>query len=220
MAWGLLSPSGFGDFWPLVDYVGREEALQNYFDNEMPAEEKVAYPFFSHYRSSTSRKFTDDKGPLKPHEAPKVFKADRTLNNLASLIKLNDRMIAVDQPLKDLIEQFEPGLHQFWPITIQMPKGQVCPKQFYGFRIARFLDAFRPDQSAAGSWRESLGSYAADDTKKGMSGIAFSKAEIGTSHVWREKKLIRPAIFLSDELQAAIAAAGLRLFKHYPVKEV
>lgn len=68
------------------------------------------------------------------------------------MIKLNERLLAVGGTLKEIIEEFDPGLHQFWPITIIMPKGKEYPTPYCGMVVRRFLDRFRPEHSDQGSW--------------------------------------------------------------------
>jgi hypothetical protein len=48
----------------------------------------------------------------------------------------------------------------------------------------------------------------------------MSSEVIGGAHLWRERILDRPRICLSDELEDAIAKAGLRMMKHYKMKSV
>lgn len=48
----------------------------------------------------------------------------------------------------------------------------------------------------------------------------MSLEAIGGAHLWRERTLTEPSICLSDELQDAIAMAGLRLMKHWKMKSV
>ena len=139
MVWGIEMPGSFGDFFPDGEYVGYDERLKAYYDNEMSDAEKAAMGMQDRLLLSRfSTKFTADKGPLKPHDCPKEFKTITSYKSLASLIKLNERLPAVDRNLKDSIERLEPGVHQFWPIKITMPKDKEYPVQYYGMVIRRF----------------------------------------------------------------------------------
>ena len=111
-------------------------------------------------------------------------------------------------------------MHQFWPITISMPREKTFPEPYYGMRIGQFLESFCPEQSAENSFEQRKTHYYSSDTKEKTSGLAFSSAEIGARHLWREKKLSIPNIFMSDALQAKIAAKGLQLPKHFQAKVV
>lgn len=153
MAWGSVEPGSFGDFFPNGNYVGWKEQLRDYYQNEMSSAEKAEMEMEERILfSKFSGKFTKDRGPLKPQERPTEFRTVATHKSLASLIILNSRLLAVDASLKEVIETLEPGVHQFWPIRITMPKGKEYPVQYYGMVIRRFLDSFLPDQSESGSW--------------------------------------------------------------------
>src|SRR5262245_43743289 len=75
MVGGVVQPGGLGDFFPNGDYVGWEEGIKRYFDEEMSAGQRAAFGN-SHinYRYEISRKFTEDRGPLEPHECPLEFR--------------------------------------------------------------------------------------------------------------------------------------------------
>lgn len=54
----------------------------------------------------------------------------------------------VSQPIKDLIETFEPGLHQFIPFKIEWgPASARKLEQYYTVKIYRWVDATNVDKS-------------------------------------------------------------------------
>lgn len=228
MAWALVNPQGIGDYFPSGDYVGRKEQLDHYYENEMSdaqkkemgIEEKISYHEFG-------KKYFSDLGPLAPGEMPQHFGVFKNYKTLGSLIQLNYRLHAVDETLKSIITRLEPDVHQFWPIRITLPKGQDYPVPYYGMVIRRFLNSFVVEKSAPGSWRKLGGGdhrvlyvpYSAN--KACCAGLALSQAAIGDAHLWRETMLDPgPNIFFSDTLQAEIKSAGLRITRHYKLKDV
>lgn len=234
MVWVLIDPSGFGDFFPEGDYVGWTERLVEHAETTMSPQKKAEYfNFPASYVHEVAEKFVREVGtqagdapivkPLEPHEQPEWFETVKPYSNLGSLIGLNDRLLAVEEALKDIIERLEPGVHMFWPITITMPKGRVYPKPYYGMVIGRFLDSFVPEMSVEGSYEKSRGydSYSAFiPTKKYVSGLAFSRVKIGNACLWRERRLYYPDICFSDRLHAEITKAGLRIPKHIRAREI
>jgi hypothetical protein len=89
--------------------------------------------------------------------------------------------------------------------------------------IGQFLDCFNPAASDEGSWRKEDGyeSYRAYmNENRYISGLAFSRGAIGDAHLWRERKVKSPEIYLSDRLKSACTEAGLRLPRSYRMKEV
>ena len=222
MVWGLVRPSGFGDFFPGGDYVGWNEKLKQYYDNEMSEAEKAEMGISERILySKFSNKFAKDAGPLKLHECPTEFRTVVTYKSLGSFIKLTNRLMAVDEPLKEIIEALEPDVHQFWPIRITMPKDKEYPVPYYGLVIRRFLDSFVPEQSVKEAWREMDGSYFVRmPSRQTYSGLAMSQAAIGNVHLWRERNLLNPEVLFSDALQAEIDRRALRIPKHYRLKVV
>jgi hypothetical protein len=110
--WGLVEPSDFGDFFPDGDYVGWEEGIKRYFDEEMSAEQRAAFDNWDvSYRGEVASKFTEDRGRLEPHERPLEFRIMEAPKSLGSLLLLTDRLRAVDVALQEIIERLEPGVH-------------------------------------------------------------------------------------------------------------
>ncbi len=242
MVWGMNLPKGFGEFWPSGDFEGWDERLTDYYYEQPPEVQKELFdypegPFSAElqYPFYVSKKMICEVGtkvrlefPLitavLPEEAPTSFVTRKSHKKLGSLIMFNNRIIAADEELKALIERLEPDVHQFFPIEIIMPKGVVFPKKYYTLVIGQYLDSFVPEKSKADSFTESNvkpGFYKHEENKKGVNGIALSKAKFGEAHLWRERHLGGEWLTcFSDELITEIEAAGLRLPKHYQMKEV
>ena len=226
MTWGMFRPAADNDFWPNGDFVGYKEALEYYYHNEMTDEEKAEMDMGDRFLfSKFGRKFLKNLGPLQEIEQPKEFRTKRTYKTLGSLISLLDQKLAVDEALKEIIERLEPGVHQFWPMKITMPKGKAFPAPYFGMVIHNHLEAFCPSESDAESLVHRKTKYsdhyhAKDRKKASMAGIAISREAAGAAHLWREENLMSPDIFLSDALQAEIEKAGLRLPKMFKLKDV
>ena len=221
MVWGVVEPDSFGDFFPNCDFVGWKEETQRYFWEEMSAEQRATFGN-SHidYRAEVARKFTEDMGPLEPQERPSEFRMMEERKSLASLILLNGRLLAVDSTLKEIVETLEPGVHQFWPLRITLPKGQEYAGAYYGMVIRRFLDSFVPEQSDA---RQAEGSelfHAKGPTKKDYGNLTILNSVSAGAHLWRERRLSIPDVFLSDDLQAEITRRGLRIPRHHQLKGI
>ena len=224
MVWCLKEPSGFGQFFLEGDYVGWQERLTQYYLEEMSDEEKANYNKndVPDYIFQVACRFTMDRGPLKPHECPTEFQVQFSrAKSFGSLVKLTSKLLTVDEALKTIIETLDPGVHQFWPIEIKLPRGKPFPRQFYGLRIGRFLDSFSPEKSDKDAWWERKGRYYAENkTKAYFNRLALSSEAFGDAHLWRETRLQEPEICFSDSLKEAVDDAGLRLPKHYKMKEV
>ncbi|MDZ4086060.1 MAG: hypothetical protein U1E69_04580 [Tabrizicola sp.] len=230
MVWGVVVPSSFGDFRPEGNFVGWEERLDAYYHKELAdGPLKAHMPRASFYRSGVLRKFLYELGDLMPdglrverplpHEWPEEYRTAKTHDKLGSLIEI-DGFLAVDERLKALIEAIEPGVHDFRPIRITMPRGKDYPVPYHVLLIGQFRDSFRPELSTDGAWYGKPGDYTVHDEKKAFAGSAMSSEATVGLHLWRERNLDRPEFCLSDGLQDVIAKAGLRMMKHYKMKSV
>ena len=239
MVWGLEEPSGFGIYFPHGDYPGWKERLEAYWRNEMSEEERkrIQAPYPNDYNYYATRKFSREIGasihldgpvmltPLLPNECPWEFRAEKTVRELGSLLKLKSMLLAVDEPLKALIVGLEPGRHQFWPLRITGPNGADYPVRYYAMVVHRYLDSFRPEQSTPGCWTKSDSQtldwyYSRGDLKASYAGLALEESAIAGAHIWYERRLRSPNLFISDTLQAEIKRAGLKVWKHYRMKSV
>lgn len=159
--------------------------------------------------------------PVEPHEAPQSYTTEKSYQALGSFIQLSGLAMAVDEPLKEIIERLEPGVHQFFPIEIRMPRGKLYPTQYYTVVIGQYLDSFSPENSDEYAFRENgKYGYIHERNKAGVIGLAFSKSAFGNAHLWRERCFRQILFCFSDELQAEIIGAGLRVPKHYKMMEV
>lgn len=223
MVWGWVWPNSFGDYFPNGDFVGWDEGIKRHFDEELSAEQRASFDNWDvAYREVVSRKFSQNLGSLAPHERPSEFRLMEKPKSLGSIINTVDRLLAVDTALHEIIERLEPGVHQFWPLRITTRTGAEYPVAFYGLVIGRYLDSFVPEQSTG--LRESEGrpkTYSAiHPTKKAYSELTVSKSAVAGTHLWRELRLLSPALFFSDELQSEIARHGLRIGKCHQLKAV
>jgi hypothetical protein len=233
MVWGMASPGRFGDFFPDGDYVGWKEELVAYFNNRMPTEKKALFdpPHVASYIYYAAENLISEPGlkrpdlppfsPIAAHEAPKRFVTEKQYASLGSLIILTGQILAVDAPLKEIIERFEPDAHHFFPIEIVMPKKAVYPKQYFVMAIGSYLDSFSPERSDPASWENRIEGYCSfEEEKKLMSGLALTKQIFGAAQLWRERRMLNHLICFSDQLMTEVARAGLRLPKHCKLKEI
>jgi hypothetical protein len=243
MVWGMTLPNGFGEFWPSGDFEclnkfegGKwSKRLRLHYLEQTPDDQRrlyhceglsagevaATYPFYA------MEKFTSEPGavrkslpltPIQKHESPHSFDTEKGQKELGSLIMLNSKILAVDDVLKSVIDQLEPGVHQFYPIEIKMPRGILYPKQYYTLVIGQYFDAFSVDDSKP----ESISRHASGAIYKPFpsNGLAVRKAVFGNAHLWRDRSFGEELTCFSDELKVEIDKAGLRLPKHYKLKEV
>lgn len=217
MVWGLRMPSTFGMFSPSGELVGRDQQLEKHFNEELTESERQTFHNrFVSYRRSVSDKFTKNLGPLLPHEQPTELRTDRRFKVIAALIELPNRLLAVDQDLKELIEELEPDVHQFWKIRITNKSGQEYERNFYGMIVRQFLDAFLEQGSSVDAWRMDSGWPWIQKEKYGE--IRISEEVVSDAHLWRDSRLYGLDIYVSDQLHEKICERGLKVPKQHEMK--
>lgn len=236
MVWGIEQPKSLGEFFPdgnleggrwpgrMMGHFHRQPAdvQKALFDVPMdPLDAMQAYEGFvvDKFRCEAGSRTSPrpEHPPLTPildHELPSSFDTEKTYNSLGSLIGLGDRITAVDAEFKGLVERLEPGTHEFYPIEIRMPKGQVFPKPLHILVVGQHFDSFVPEKSIGEPYSEIPNSGGKLEVKSGPNSrvpdLAFAQSIFGSAHLWRERRFGEWLTCLSDVLVAEIRKAGLR----------
>lgn len=222
MVWALRDPSTFGQFFPDGEYVGYDEVIDTEFTKLSPEKRREYDNHIVTFQYRISQKFTKQRGELTEFEKPRIFKLVREHKNLASLILLNDRLTAVDQAMKEVIEHLEPDTHQLWPLDIRKKNGRPWPNKYYGLVIRHFKDSFLPEQSDASAFEVNSDGIVnvVPPYEKSAPMIGLSRQIIGDSHLWRELTISRLHIFMSDKMKEEINRLKLKTPKLINLKEV
>lgn len=231
MAWAIVGPSGFGKYFPRNDFVGWEDHLQGRLKNLAPEVKETLNGSVADYCYRVSEAFKMEvKNPSRPNshvrmpsidELPQEVQLEGTYTDLAAMFMVRSGMLVVEERLRKIIETLEPGVHFFWPVRLTTTKGRAAPNLYFGLIIGRFLESFdleaTPADSVPGTDYQRQVSM---PIKKVIETLVLRADQIGHAHLWRERRLIRPEIFLSDTLQAEIARANLSIPKHFRLKEI
>lgn len=234
MVWALEMPSAFGEFVPRGDFRGYEELLYAYFNAEHPLDgDGVPYRAATSYKREVSEKFHSELGvrrthypplgQIQPHEWPAEYVYDKVYKRRAAIIGLPNRLRAVEDGFREVIERLEPGVHQFRPIRLVLPKGVDHPIQHHMMVVGRYLSSFRLDQSDPACLRnvhESGWAAVYGSEKQYYAGVAMAQSDIGSAHFWHERNLGGPDFCVSDLLMEEVGKAGLRLPAHFRMKSV
>ena len=198
MVWGVLEPSGFGQFFPHGEFENEKS-----FDPE-------------------ADKYTLDLGPVSEAMQPRRFNIERGGRTLAAWIKSVNRLPLVADEVRAAIERVEPDVHQFWPMAVVYPNGDRTAHDYHAMVIRQFRDAVIEEKSEVRKESSPPASrpafYHGDGTKANVKKITLSAERIGSAHLWRDQRLHSPNIFMSDALQSAIAQTGLTIMPHARTK--
>lgn len=116
----------------------------------------------------------------------------------------------VNESFKDIIEEFEPDIHQFFPMEFFDASGKNKIGEGYWMIICQRLDTLHenlcfPPRNAKGFIDRRNPAYA--DREKSLDRIVFSKDKVAGHHVWHDKFL--RGNFFSNPLAQRLVAAQL-----------
>jgi hypothetical protein len=140
---------------------------------------------------------------VKPESLPKVirWKSSRALLDYETAF-----VKTVSNRFRALIEEIEPGVHQFEPITfIAKDRSPLAERWFW--QICNRLDTVHPERTdmVMGNfiWRPN------DDIPKSERvGVVFDIAKLGSAKFWYDKHL-SGGPYLSDDAKVLIESAGM-----------
>lgn len=130
---------------------------------------------------------------------------------------------AVSQRFKDLVEEFEPDVHQFFPLALRDKNGVPLPDNYYIFNCVVSLDAVLVAESGL-SWRsEKIPEGRPESSMSFGSQLVFSRPAIAGHHLWVGDYLSQNlTIYVSDAFYTELRARKIRFFdfKQYPELDI
>ena len=100
----------------------------------------------------------------------------------------------------DILEELEPGVHQFWPMELYIKNEKIGDA--YWLNICNRLDTMHRKLTypfnERGFWKP---------TKDNPGRLVFEVQKIGEHHAWHDK--FRGGTFISEEFAARLQAAGV-----------
>lgn len=224
MAYGFDTSASFGKFFPDAEMPRYWEHLEQQF-KEMSAKGVAAHEFFPQFQSDFRRDFLYGTRAIDNDLIPQDFVLAKPYRALGDMILLG-LGVAVTDSLRSLIEELEPGRHQFKAVKITLPSGEAYPSAYFMLRVLSRLDAFDKDKSDPTCWEKSVRILKIVPPMEDHAyGIALSRSVIADHHIWRgfvsaESGISGFDFYVSDTLKAAIDAAGLIMPPFYQLKEV
>lgn len=135
----------------------------------------------------------------------------------------NNSIMLVSAKFRDLVERFEPSVHQFLPVEMYFSKKDNQPfDTFYWFICCQLIDSLDPEHTTI-PWQgkgydvrredgRRWGSWQIDADAQPPQKAVFSLKAIGDHHLWRDPYWSRGMVRCSNEFCDAIYAGGLTGF--------
>ncbi|MDC7789667.1 hypothetical protein PQJ75_08955 [Rhodoplanes sp. TEM] len=106
----------------------------------------------------------------------------------------------VTEKVKAIIERFEPGVHQFFPVEINSPNGTVLERGRYMLNVTTLVDAIADGKNHSSDPGDPR--YSSPST----CGVPLSvrHRDIAGLHLWRDERIAAEVLFMSTELFDAL----------------
>lgn len=224
MAYGFDASVSFGKFFPDGEFLGYHEQLQDHF-RAMSMNGLTEHRFFTDFRWAHVTNMHGGTEFIANELLPRRYTLFKKYKSLGDMINLGAG-IAISQPLRDLVERFEPGRHQLWPVEIVDHLGRPQWSDYSMLRVLTQLEAFDKERSDPSCWERPVRVVKITAPKETHAhGIALSQSVIGGHHLWRgffsaDSGIAGFDFYVSDKLKSAIEEAKLRTMPFYQLKEV
>ena len=110
------------------------------------------------------------------------------------------QMMLVNDRFKDVIERFEPGIHQFFPLDLVW-KDKTLAQKMHMFNICSRLSTTDRSLSTAEMSRGGM-------LEPSSGSIIFNLTQIGSHHIWIDKHMYA-GVYVSDALHDALIEAKI-----------
>jgi hypothetical protein len=135
---------------------------------------------------------------IKPDNVPTKFEWGGPKNRKLPDALHGRSIVFVSDRLREIIERFEPGVHQFFPIDIIYKSNKELAAKMFFLNICTRLDSVDRDLTTSPfgnvMWRPDKGGT-----------LVFNTDKIGTHHLWHDKHIMH-GWMISDQLHDALVA--------------
>ena len=165
------------------------------------------------------------RGLLKPAEMPDVLPLEKGPKVLPAVFHSDGGIVVCSGELKAILEEFNPGIHQFIPIKVILRNGLDAPGTHFILNVHHTLDAIVDERTKA---RRSDATLPGEPSRHYMflridaespGDVTVNRSKLTSAHLWREKAYPR-LYMMSDALHSRLKAAGMRFFKAIKATEI
>jgi hypothetical protein len=127
----------------------------------------------------------------------------------------------ISSRFKTILEDAEPGIHQFFPVTMKRMDGTPYPDPFYIFHPTRYAPCVLLSRSGISEKIVSRNDMAkVPQYIVHQDEIVISRPAYGERKIFGSLWLEPQALLVTDEVMARIKAANIQNIRTYPVKEL
>ncbi|MEM8692512.1 MAG: DUF1629 domain-containing protein [Pseudomonadota bacterium] len=151
-----------------------------------------------------------------PDEMPKELIVRKPRKTWPDAFETLNGLLVVSGAAKDVIERLDPGLHQFFPLSIRTKRGVVIEGPWFAMNVTERQNSIVIEQS-----RVLVNKRAPDrlcsflwDFKH----VTVDPSKLSGIHFWREARF-RGSLLGSDALLKELKDAGVKFFSSFKAKE-
>ncbi|HMT41744.1 MAG TPA: hypothetical protein PKC48_13450 [Sphingorhabdus sp.] len=117
--------------------------------------------------------------------------------------------LVVSERVREIIERFEPGVHQLLPVDVYRPKADAPIARYYWLVVCNRIDSVDEKKTTfvwTGDKSNERGLWLSEGDESRQ--LVFNKAQIDARHIWRDK-FLAAGVLVSEELMMAFSEAGI-----------
>lgn len=167
---------------------------------------RVLHPDLAHPVVRHRGRAVNSGYPLDPATVPKKFLWGGNTLEVPDMIAYRGPYI-ISERFRDLIESFEPNVHQFLPIDFERPNGSHAARHFL-MQACNRINSVDAEQTTSSCYFGNEGGTR--NCKVFIGGeLVFNLCQIGSAHLWVDNNL-PPDNFCSNNLGDGIINMGLK----------
>ena len=163
------------------------------------------------------------RGILNPSEMPKTIIIKKRKRPPPAVFCSSGAIIICQERLKSILDELDPGLHQFIPIRIEYPSGEGPEDQFFILNVHHMQDTIIDEKSKA-----DIGPLMPNNSNRHYrlvfgfarkdGDITVDKSKLSSVNLWREPAY--PGLYMmSDALKQKLKRENLDFFNPHKATE-
>ncbi|MEM8843294.1 MAG: DUF1629 domain-containing protein [Pseudomonadota bacterium] len=153
---------------------------------------------------------------LNPEEVPRKLVLSKNPKARGAFVSTDGIMI-VPQPIKDLIEELDPGVHQFFPIEVTRHNGTALDHPCFIMNVHLHQSSIIDAESEVDCWYGCEESHERMDLPVTQKVVTLDPAGLSGVNLWRENRY-RHSLMLSDALDRELRARKLKFFGRFKAR--
>lgn len=155
---------------------------------------------------------------LEPDELPYTLIANKPRKAWPDMFETTGGLMVVSGAVNSIIEDHDPSLHQFFPLTLQTKRGSKIEGPWFAMNVTERRESIVMERSTIVR-SEIAPDYWYNFIVYPYRNIVVDPAKQPEIHLWRESKF-NDSLLASDALVGALKAAELKILPNFKAKKL